>query len=198
FHRVKAAITSAGAYTARESVAWHRVNNCLGCHIQTQSLLGLQSSLGKADVDEATADYLLREILSSQLGDGTIRRSHPEYAKNQTAFALWALNYVPDRDRTFVTREKGLAYLWSRRQVSGNQMYWSTDHASGWLDNTDAMTALVAQSINHFVADAAQRDSLTDSQLTLINNYQAQLPAIAEYFLARAANTDNQDRKRVG
>ncbi|EON91942.1 Rhs family protein [Marinobacter lipolyticus SM19] len=197
FHRVKTAVADAGSYVAPQSVAWHKRNRCLGCHIQTQSLLGMQSSKAKADVDEEAAEYLLTEILSSQLSDGSIRRSHPNYAKNQTAFALWALNAVPERDRTFLVRQKGLDFFADRVTVSGNRAYWTTDHNSGWLRESLGITALVSQAAAGFINDLAELDNQSSGQLEVADTYRMLMPALAEHLLAGLNSSENDSLRRV-
>lgn len=183
FRRVQDAIASGGTYTAREGIAWHQRNGCLGCHIQTQSLLGLASSLDKAEVDEASAEYLLSEILSSQQSDGAIRRSHPQHAKVQTALGLWSLN-ASDPERTFATRASALQFMWNVRQQSGAQTYWTRDHDGGYWNWDEPVNAMVAQSVAHLLADA---EGLAPSaaQQAVIDNYRSELPRLAEYYLAR-------------
>lgn len=197
FHRVKAAIADASDYVAPQSVTWHKKNGCLGCHIQTQSLLGMESSKAKADVDEGAAEYLLTEILSSQLNDGSIRRSHPEFAKNQTAFALWALNAVPDRSRTFLVRQKGLGFFLDRVTVSGNQSYWTTDHNSGWLRDSLGITALVAQAAAGYLNDLDGIESQTSEQLEIAHAYRMMMPGLAEHLLAGLNTNENDSLRRV-
>ncbi|MEJ2065973.1 MAG: putative Ig domain-containing protein [Reinekea sp.] len=186
FHRVREAIAQGSSYVAPAAVSWHKTNNCLGCHIQTQTLLGLESSIGKADVDEDIAAYLLNEIINSQLSDGAIRRSHPEYAKNQTAFALWALSFVPDRQATFDTRAKALSFLWERKLSANGTTYWTNDHSSGWLNNADAMTALVALGASRYIQDAQEQDDLTAEQQSVVDHYTGVLDNIADYVLNRS------------
>lgn len=197
FHRVKNAVADASSYVAPQSVAWHKKNNCLGCHIQTQSLLGIQSSKAKADVDEAAAEYLLAEILSSQLSDGSIRRSHPQHAKNQTAFALWALNAVPERDRTFPIRQNGLDFFLPRVTLSGNQAYWTTDHNSGWLRDSLGITALVGQTAAGYLDDLDALETQTSKQLEIADSYRMLMPALAEHLLAGLNSSENDSLRRV-
>ncbi|MGF2736979.1 Ig-like domain-containing protein, partial [Marinobacter sp. DUT-1] len=197
FHRVKTSIADASNYVAPQSVAWHKKNRCLGCHIQTQSLLGMQSSKAKADVDEGAAEYLLTEILSSQLNDGSIRRSHPQFAKNQTAFALWALNAVPERSRTFLVRQKGLDFFLDRVTVSGNQSYWTTDHSSGWLRDSLGITALVAQAAAGYLNDLDGMEAQTSDQLEIADAYRIIMPALAEHLLVGLNTNENDSLRRV-
>ncbi|WP_171040821.1 Ig-like domain-containing protein [Marinobacter alexandrii] len=197
FHRVKTSIADASNYVAPQSVAWHKKNGCLGCHIQTQSLLGLESSKAKADVDEGAAEYLLTELLSSQLNDGSIRRSHPQFAKNQTAFALWALNAVPDRSRTFLVRHRGLDFFLDRVTVSGNQSYWTTDHSSGWLRDSLGITALVAQAAAGYLNDLDGMETQTSDQLEIADAYRMMMPALAEHLLTGLNTNENDTLRRV-
>ena len=197
FHRVKASIADASNYVAPQSVAWHKRNRCLGCHIQTQSLLGMQSSKAKADVDEEAAEYLLTEILSSQLSDGSIRRSHPQHTKNQTAFALWALNSVPERERTFPVRQNGLNFFLGRVTLNGNEAYWTTDHNSGWLRDSLGMTALVSQAAAGYINDLDALETQTSEQLEIADSYRLLMPALAEHLLAGLNSNESDSLRRV-
>ncbi len=183
FRRVQQAIESGGQYTAEEAVEWHERKQCLGCHVQTQSLLGLASSRDKADVDEQASAYLLDVMLDSQQNDGTIRLSHPNASKMQTALALWSLN-ATDAERTFATRTDALAYMWGVRRQSGEQTYWTRDHTDGYWRWDDVINAMVAQSVAHLLADGEDIAPTPDQQ-AVIDNYRAELPRLAEYYLAR-------------
>ncbi len=186
FSRIREAIRRAGEYVAPETLRWHEENACLGCHVQTQTLLGLQASRGKAEVDEEAADYLLSEILSSQLEDGSIRRSHPRYDRSQTAFALWALSFVPDRDATFDVRAKALEFFWERRNIHNNQVFWHHDKQNnGWLNNIASMNALVALSAARYIVDSGRRDNLTAQQQAVVDHYTSVIPNIIEDTILR-------------
>ncbi|MFN7783664.1 MAG: Ig-like domain-containing protein, partial [Lysobacterales bacterium] len=191
--RTRAAIQSGSGFVAPEAETWHRRNTCLGCHVQTQAVLGLQASLSKARVDERVAEYLLAEILNSQQANGSIRRSHPEFSRVQTAFALWSLSYVPDRARTFQVRARALDYMWGVRQTGTGSLYWTHDHSSGWLNNSDSMSALVALSANRFLADAVRRDQLSPAEQDVVQRFDAAMPAMAEFFLQRNIATENDN-----
>lgn len=192
FQGVRSAIGKGSAYAAPQTVAWHQRNVCLGCHVQNQTLLGLQGSMERASVDEQAAEYLLKEILASQQSDGSIRRSHPEFSRTQTAFALWALSYVPDRARTLVARERALRFFQARINRSGPQVYWTQDHNSGWLNSADAATALVALASDRFLRDIARLPGVSAEQIALGLQLRQDLAGSAEFFLAQSpASTDN-------
>lgn len=186
YQRVRSAIQRGSGYTAPQTVNWDRSNGCLGCHVQTQTVLGLQASKDKAQVDEVAAESLLAGLISSQQPDGSIRRSHPEFAGTQTAFAVWALSYVPDRPRTLEARRRALDYLWNaRRSPQGSgRLAFTQDHNSGWLSNAPSMTTLVALSSSRYIADVAATPGATPAQLATAATYSAALPDIARYLLA--------------
>ena len=155
FQRVRTAISKGSDYTAPVTEAWHRDKNCLGCHVQTQTLLGLHAAKEKANVDEDVAEYLLSEVLSSQVDNGSfispgVFTSAPN---TQTAFAIWALSHVSDRDRTFNARALGLRFLFSykyknfQRYRNGTRypgFYWFHGYDTGWLNSSRAMSAIIS------------------------------------------------------
>jgi len=192
YQRVRAAITKASDYVAPQTVAWDRRNACLGCHVQNQTLLGLQGSMERAKVDEAAAEYLLAGVLASQQSDGSIRRSHAEFSSTQTAFALWALSYVPDRARTLVVRERALRFFLTRVVRSGNFLYWNQDHSSGWLNGGDSATAIIALGADRYLRDVSRLPGVTPAQVELGLQLRAVMPGVAEAFLSHSpTNNDN-------
>ena len=189
--RVRVAITKGSRYVAPQAVAWDRGYGCLGCHVQNQALLGLQGSMDRAEVDEAAAEYLLAGILSSQQADGSIRRSDPEYSRTQTALALWALSYVPDRARTLVVRERALRFFLPLVQTSGNRSYWTQDRDAGWIRGREGITVVLALSINRYLRDISRLTDVTAAQVELGLQLRALLPGVAEDFLSQAATSPN-------
>ena len=192
FQQVKASLEKASEYTGQRTVAWDQRNRCLGCHVQTQTLLGLQASMDKADVDLESAEFLLNEILTSQQADGSIRQSHAGYSKTQTAFALWSLSYVPDRERTLVERARALEFMMNRQINSGGEIYWRQDHNSGWLRNYDAITSLVALSGARFLTDVSRSEQSSDELTQIADRVKTRLPGITQFFLNRAYQNSNE------
>ncbi len=193
FERVRKAIAKSSLFVAPAAVSWHESNDCLGCYIQAQTLLGLQSAMDKAEVDEGAATYLLNELVNSQLSNGSISLSHPEYAEIQTMFALWALSFVHDPAVTFNVRAKALAFLWNQRQSDNGLVYWSNDSGSGWLNNVDAMTALVTLSASRYIEDALEQDNLVAEQQEVVDHYSAVLGNIADFVLGRAHQNEDSN-----
>ena len=194
FQKVKAAIEKASGYTGKQTVDWDNKNNCLGCHVQTQTLLGLHASIDKADIDTASAEFLLNEILTSQQSNGSVRQSHPEYSKSQTAFALWALSHVQDIERTAAVRANALNFMLSNISSSGEQSYWQPVHTTnGWLRGNDSITALVALSGAKYVADIKKLENVTTSQTDIADRFITEAPKILNYVLARAQSDSNNN-----
>jgi len=192
FQQVTGALESASAFTAQAAVTWHKTNECLGCHVQTQSLLGLQAAKDKADVDEDSAEYLLTELLRSQQSDGSVRRSHPEYAKTQTAFALWSLSFVPEFERTLTVRGRALNFMMARQNTNGDQLFWSQDHSSGWMRDYDSITSVVTLGGARYLKDLLKLKTVTAEQQGYADSFTARIDSIVNFELARAYGTETE------
>lgn len=190
FQQVKVAIETGGEYTARESVAWNERNQCLGCHIQAQSLLGLQASLDKAAINEEAAAYLLKEILEGQQSSGAIYNSHPSWAKTQTALALWALSHVPDNEAAFDARLRALNYFWSVQSSEDGEVYWTADYNAGWLNNSVAISAIVAQAYVRLEGEA-DKNVLSVDQKQILDNYRGITQEMVARFLSESFNDES-------
>lgn len=186
FKRVKDALEISAEFTARESLAWDQQNGCLGCHIQTQSLLGLETSIDKIDVDDAAIDYLLNRLFDNQQADGTIVSVEhtTSFLNNQTSLALWALSSHPDRSLSFSARSKALAFFLGRQQSSGSTAFWNSDHDTGWMNNAYPVTALVSQSGAYLLSDLYNPEiEFSETDYATAQNFQALVPALIEFFL---------------
>ncbi len=142
---IKNAIERGAEYTNKEGVAWQEKNNCLGCHTQAQTVAGLGSSLERADVKREHALYFLNQIGTGQRIDGELETSSgPESKVSATLFAAWGISEWPHPDDTYHTTVNSLEFLWSRRQVSSEKLWWKPDLNTGWLNSEFSATALVA------------------------------------------------------
>lgn len=187
FKRVKDALEISAEFTARESVAWDQQNGCLGCHVQTQSLLGLETSIDKANVDEVAVDYLLNRLFDNQQANGTIVSVEhtTSYLNNQTSLALWALSSYPDRRLSFSARSKALAFFMGRQQSSGSTAFWTSDHATGWMNNALPVTALVSQAGAYILSDLDDPSiEFSETDYATAQDFQAIVPALIEFFLS--------------
>lgn len=154
FGLVREAVTRGGGYTAVNAPNWQRSNQCLGCHIQTQSLYGLGSSIDKAEIDEAAALFLQNSQSASVQSDRAIYQAHPEYRRTSSMLGLWSMKAWPDRRATFNARYRVADYLYGRRTVQGTGVYWSRDHDTGWLVENPAASATVVEGIASVLHDA--------------------------------------------
>ena len=196
FQRVKKALTQGASYTSEESLAWDDKNNCLGCHVQTQSLLGLETSAEKAPVDLEATELLLQRLLSSQKADGSIYDGNTTGIKTQTALALWSLTFHPDKALTIDVRANALAYMLSNKQQNQDWVYWNTDHNTGWLNSPEAMTALVTLAASRFMADAEELDQQTE-YASLLSDIESLSSGIKQYYLSRAGSLGDDNLNAV-
>lgn len=153
---VRASVTKGGSFVAPAAVRWYQSNRCLGCHIQSQSLLGLSAAFGKGDIDRAATTQLYNGIVSSQWLDGALRISHPEFAKTQTTLDLWSLGSWPDKAGSFRAKGRAARFLQNVKIRSGDQTRWTADHYSGWWNTDQSNTSMTIKAYAGLVRDAAQ------------------------------------------
>ncbi|NOR69744.1 MAG: hypothetical protein GQ532_08660, partial [Methylomarinum sp.] len=132
FFAVQQAVSTGSHFTAREALNWQKRNRCMGCHIQTQSLVGVALAYQKGLGDKLSANTMYNMVASSQQSDGGLRANHPQYTKTQTALGLWSLTAWDDLNTSFRTLYKAAKHMYDRRSQSGNQTWWRPDHVSGW------------------------------------------------------------------
>lgn len=169
FTLVRQAVMRGGAYTSVQSRNWQNSNRCLGCHIQTQSLYGLASSLGKADVDQAAAMFLQNSQSASVQSDRSIYTHHPGYRDTSSMLALWSMATWPERRATFNARYRTADFLYTQRRevASSSSLYWWRDHDTGWLVENPAPTATVVEGMASVLRDAG------DLGIARIHEYKA-------------------------
>lgn len=142
---IKAAITSAVAFNDTETTAWTLRNNCQGCHIQTQGLVG-----GEVNKRLTTADAFKRATIvnntSTNLtvaGPFDDSRSR-DFPLTMTTLGLWAMSNYSDRDSQAAALRRGAGYVTSVQGASGR---WEYDHPTGWVATNYASTAFNLQSL---------------------------------------------------
>ncbi|WP_161624000.1 carboxypeptidase regulatory-like domain-containing protein [Methylohalobius crimeensis] len=158
FFAVRKAVQTGGEYTAREAMAWQRRNRCMGCHIQTQSLVGVAAAFQKNLGDEASAVSLYNTIASSRQDDGGLRSSRPHKTRTQTALGAWSLSGWDDIETSFRTLYKAAEHLYERKSRSGNRTWWSPDQKGGWWYSSDAHTAMTVKAYTRLLNAAAEID----------------------------------------
>lgn len=168
FFAVKDAVTTGGEFTAREAINWQKRNRCMGCHIQTQSLVGVASAFQKGLGDKQSANILFNTVSSSQQEDGGLRANHSMYSRTQTVLGLWSLTVWDDIQESFKTLYKSAKHMYNRRSQSGNQTWWRPDHVSGWWYSNESHTAMTVKGYVHLLESAQTID------LAMISDYSLQ------------------------
>lgn len=158
YFEVKKALEQGAKFTGEAALHWHRYYRCLGCHIQTQSLMGIELSFPKADVDRTHLNFLYNSIASSQHADGSLWSSHSEYPKTQTALGMWSLVAWPDKEASFPTTYKTAGYLHAQYVKSEDSTY-NPDQATGWWNTEVAQTAMTVIGLTNVVRTAPTIDT---------------------------------------
>lgn len=165
FFAVQRAVSNGGAYVATNTQAWQKTHQCLGCHIQTEGLVGLAGATGKATLDPNALRFLANAIGTSQQNDNTYHQSYPMYSQTQTVLGLWAIGSVQDHGFFLRSKLAAASYLHSKRVVSGNTVHWNLDYTPTWFERLDVFTALNIKSF----ADLLEAASGVD--LSTLNSY---------------------------
>lgn len=188
YDQVQQAVLKGSQYVGPQALAWHNRNRCLGCHIQTQSLVGMASSLGRIDVDYDQTKFLYNAIVSSQQSNGGLYSSNPGYARTQTEFGAWSLVDWPDKHVSFTTKLSALKFLWDRRTTNGNQLYWTDEHNSGWFSiNHDATTAVTVRAIADLIKS---NQALVDTSILTVSDTVEFPLSTQHYYPAGSAVTE--------
>lgn len=141
FVAVKEAVRKGGLFVGPQVKQWNQTNRCLGCHIQTQSFAGLAAAMDKADINRADVQYLYNDIVGALQSDGSILASHGSfYPQTETTLAIWALSDWHNATQVFRTIYRGAVHQLGRMHTSGNQSWWTHDHCSVWVCNTEGQT----------------------------------------------------------
>ncbi|MFV0476951.1 MAG: carboxypeptidase regulatory-like domain-containing protein [Parahaliea sp.] len=182
FERAIEAVRIAGEYVGPQSVSWSKQNRCLGCHVQTQALVGMASSMPYTDIDEEQALFLYNMIASSQQNDGALRTSDGRYINEQQALGAWALVEWPDRESAHRVKLRALKKLWSLRFSGSAGIGWDKKTAVGWIGNNNCCeptTAIATRAIVDFLlsesalAEVSMADFLEESSFSLSNLRQS-------------------------
>lgn len=155
FVLVKSSLEQGAAYTGPTSIQWTKEKQCVGCHLQTQTLVGLGASLDKANINRDDAKYLLNAITTAQQDGGRIENTSGE-SKSATLFASWALTQWPKQEQTYLTQVRAAQWLWSARSMDGNNIYWQRDRTVGWMGWTWSATALATTMASNLIETSAK------------------------------------------
>ena len=172
FAAVKAAINKGGLFVGPQVRQWNQTNRCLGCHIQTQSLMGMSAAMNKADISPADVQYLYNDIAGSLESNGTILPAHTELPETQTALAIWALSGWQNPAQVFRTLYKGSVYQLSRMSTSGNQSWWNNDYCGIWVCNVPSQVMNSVKGLTATLRMAAQLTNTPVNDYTFVDSGQ--------------------------
>jgi choice-of-anchor A domain-containing protein len=154
FVLVRNAVEKGATYTGPGAITWDKTNQCLGCHIQAQSLASLGSALDKATVNPMDAKYLLNTLTTGQRASGSLETANSTLSRTATLLGGWSLTEWPNFPQTYRTQIKALNYLWGLRSTGTGVVYWNQDHNTGWLNNPVTATAMAALMTSRTLAAA--------------------------------------------
>lgn len=136
---IKEAIQKSVTYGDLQTTAWTANNKCLGCHVQSQALVGGELSRGLTNHDEGQRNALFNTLALHRQANGALRDDHyPGYEKAQHLLALWALNAWHKKEEIRDTIEAAGTYTSKTQDSDGG---WSTDYAGGWWTPRSSQTA---------------------------------------------------------
>ena len=161
FFAVKNAVEKGANYVGPNAIDWHKTNQCLGCHIQSQSFNGLGSSLDKADISLKDTAFLFNSLVTSQQKNGGIYLSFPQYVKTQTSLALWSLATFPDKSKTIRAMYDASRLLFDKKVTNGSETYWDYDHPTGYVAQQSNISALVTMGMSNLIR--AKRDLIPNT-----------------------------------
>jgi hypothetical protein len=132
---IKDAIQKAVNWEQVNAMNWHNTYKCYGCHVQTQTLIGMELSRDKVSVDDARGRQFLDFLKSCQMIDGSMgwypNPGATQYPIQTTTLFAWALVYYHESTQIDNSLIKALDYLITRQNASG---YWVSDLCNGALD----------------------------------------------------------------
>ncbi len=127
---IKTAVQKAVTYNDLAATNWTMTNKCLGCHVQTQALVGGELTRHLTTYSASNRRTLLNALTNNQGADGMIDTTYRAYyGRTETTLGLWGLNSWHRKYEIASTLVNSANYLINNQEASGR---WTADHASGW------------------------------------------------------------------
>ncbi|GAA6151560.1 putative Ig domain-containing protein [Pseudoteredinibacter isoporae] len=197
YYEVLESLNRASAYVEEEGARWYldRDKRCFGCHMHSQSIVGLGTSVGKAAINKDVADYMIGEAIHKQAaGGGLYPNTSSTDPLTQTTLMLWAIDLWPETEQTFPVRERALGFIKPKLLVRSDHAYWGRDDDRGWWATNSTLSAMNISVVVNFIEDSKRYPNmLNDTDLPIY--FEALLPKFANYLLGKAnetaPNTDN-------
>ena len=141
---VRSAIQRAVSYTDTTTRTWTLTNQCMGCHTQSQALVGGELNRNLATFDPRTRATIFNGITFEQQPNGSFSLTNP-FPRTMTTLGLWGLASYRDKPSIAQTLKKAVDYLITQQDALGR---WFADHASGWWASEVTNTAFNLKSVS--------------------------------------------------
>ena len=131
---IKDAIQKGVNWSQTNAVSWQNTNRCYGCHVHTQTLIGMELSRGKVMVDDEAEETLLSWMKNAQAPSGQELYSPtgPAYwPLEATTLFAWSLSYYHDTAQTQQAITKAMDFILPYQKTAG---YWAPDYCYGNSD----------------------------------------------------------------
>ncbi|WP_428718919.1 carboxypeptidase regulatory-like domain-containing protein [Undibacterium curvum] len=122
---VKAAIQKSVTYNDQQAANWGARNNCLGCHVQTQALVGGETNRRFATFDEGQRSGLYAQLKRSMQKDGSFYDTYFSYRQTSSMLAMWSLDSWHDKEDVAATHLRGAEFIQSVQKSDG---HWDYDY----------------------------------------------------------------------
>lgn len=189
FFAVQEAVKKGSDYVAPNAKAWHERNQCLGCHVQTQSFFGLVNADEFKDIPAPETTFLYNAMASAQKRNGVIRTSSPSSPVTQSGLAGWALSETESDGPLYTTKYQLAQALHNfvRRDGNGNA-YWGPDDLTGWWNSYEATTYLAVKSL----VDTILQEDAPENRAALRQIDQVSTSVNGNYYNDIAMSPDGQ------
>lgn len=145
---IKTAIQKGVTYGDLQASSWVVNNQCLGCHVVTQALVGGELTRGLSTYNSLQRNTIFNALSTFRQSNGAVYASHPEYAEAQTTLALWALNSWRNKNELGAGLSAAADFILSRQESGG---HWTTDYAHGWWSARATNTAFNLKSLTDVI-----------------------------------------------
>ena len=136
---VRTAIQRAVTYTDTSTRQWTMTNKCMGCHTQSQALVGGELNRNLATFNPRTRATILNAVTGEQRANGSLSETQGgSFARTMTTLGLWGLASYRDKPFIAATLKKASDYLVTQQDGLGR---WFADHSSGWWQSEVTNTA---------------------------------------------------------
>lgn len=180
---IRAAVQKAVTFNDQTAANWTVTNKCLGCHIQSQALVGGELTRSLTTFDAAQRNLIFSYLANGVQADGAIFDSNGGIPRTQTMLGLWALNAWRDTKNIAMLLSRAAEFVMSTQDADGS---WHADHVSGWWGQRPANAAFNVKSLTevHGLLKNAAPGSLVEHA----RNFWKSVAGVSFYLASDAQN----------